>query len=815
MTIVRIVDSLMGRGIMGFQSFGIAMKIRVASLSFMTPVMTLMVGSVALLLSGCLLGTNDSPSSPGPLKLTVPQEECLKQAIPVIQNYFSGAAQADDVNSAWGCVSGALMKFTTSTRGANPDYYTSRELRTFLETFYLGDIKVSDQLLVEAMRVKQLILGGTDDRLTRTELAQAQSSVHVMQTECLRMLPYIKYISQTVPVSEALQDPAKVEAALKAFESSIVTLGTLFGRGVDGYSTDDLQSLLTELKPIFKDWSAPEKAISYLPTFNVIKTLVLNPPGNRIAPSEWRSLIMNAGHLYAIYLRYTYLMSHQDVTTGAGLLQLTSTFEDVFSIFKAGIDAKPSRVITYSQLDLAIDELIRLDLVPVSLRDTTIKGLVRTAFSKLLNPATSGARPNVTGLTQAVLARVHTQAAAFLELQRAWDDVNSKALTNDPSLIGKPVPWKTFVSLWKQEATSAPAAQEDLRQLTALASPISFRDNGTVIFDNRLSFLPVSGKAFFRYNLASIATRLLVQGYATDATSNRWSGLTQDQIKAFFLDVHDLGFDMQLLEPKDDNLWQTSFNESNMFMVSAVNDDHMSYYEIFDYLSYLLGGGVMSGRMYDEAKENCAHIGIDGFNRPTMDINCFRARYGQSFATVHAELPWWVKTQADTGPSGWPTMEKSLEAAARTAGFTEDPISTSDITRMTMVMQYIESLFVRFDADRNGVIDYNEAQKAIPLFKSLLVTASGFTTDRKINALFMYILKYGKPPTSLGDKIYWQLIWLSSESKWHSVTADRLKLLNVIAALKSASAKVAATAADLSLPLPDGVVMPLAPVPGF
>ncbi len=792
---------------MGFQRFGIVMKNRVS-------VLALVAGSllaVSFVVIGCT-AMNGQASKPGPLKLTIPAEACLKQAIPVIQSYFSGDVAAQDVNVAWSCVSGAVTKFTTSTRGANPDFYTARELRTFLETFYLGDIKVSDQLLFEIMRIKQLLLGGSDDRLTRVELAQAQSSIQVLHAESLHLLPYIKYISQTISVDEALKDPSKVEAALNALQSSTATLGTLFGRGTDAYSTDDLQSLLTELKPIFKNWAGPEKALNYLPTFGVIKMFVLNPPGNRIAPSEWQPLLTTAGHLYGIYLRQYYLMSRLDLMSGAGLTELNSTFEEVIAILKAGIDAKPYRVITYSQIDIGIDELIRLNLIPDSLRDTTLKSLVRTMFSKFLNPASSGARPRVTGLTQAVLTRIHTQVASFLELQRACENVTASAVAADPTLTGKAIPWNTFVALWKQQTTSYPAAQEDLRQLITLASPISFRDNGTVLFDNRLSFLSVSPKAFLRYNWEAVATRLLVQGYATDATANRWTGLTQDQIKNFFLDVHDLGVDMQLLEPKDDDLWSTSFNESNMFMVSAVNDDHMSYYEIFDYLSYLLGGGVMSDRMYLDAKENCAHIGIDAFNCPTMDINCFRGRYGQKFSVVHAELPWWVKTQADAGPSGWPTMEQSLEAAARTGGFSQDPITTSDITRMTMVMQYIESLYVRFDSDRNGLIDYNEAQNALPLFKALLASASGFTSERRINALFMYILKYGTPPTSIGDKLYFQFIWLSSQSSWEAVTADRQKLLNVIAALKSASAKVVTEAAKLALPTPKGTLSPILPV---
>ena len=67
--------------------------------------------------------------------------------------------------------------FSTSTRGANPTYYTSRELREFLQTFFLGDIQVSDRLLTEVFRLKQVLIGGDIDKLTRAEIVQAQNVI--------------------------------------------------------------------------------------------------------------------------------------------------------------------------------------------------------------------------------------------------------------------------------------------------------------------------------------------------------------------------------------------------------------------------------------------------------------------------------------------------------------------------------------------------------------------------------------------------------------------------------------------------------------
>ena len=188
------------------------------------------------------------------------------------------------------------------------------------------------------------------------------------------------------------------------------------------------------------------------------------------------------------------------------------------------------------------------------------------------------------------------------------------------------------------------------------------------MFDNRLSEHKFSKSTFATYNWVSVAIRAIVNGYATDAVTNRFSGVDQDQLHAMFSDIHELGVDLQVLEPKDDRLWFTSFNEANMFMVSADANDHISYFEAFDFLSYMLGGGVMTGRIFGDAKEMCQHIGQDAFGRPMMDMPCFRTRMQVNFASTYAELPWWVKTAKDLGPTRFNELQTGLEVAARKRG---------------------------------------------------------------------------------------------------------------------------------------------------
>ena len=275
----------------------------------------------------------------------------------------------------------------------------------------------------------------------------------------------MKYVNFSVTQDEALRNPAATEDAIKAVTMTTATLGALFGRGTELYYTDNAQDLLEELQPIFKNWKGPAQAETYLPTFEVAKTLLLNPAGNKIAPKEWEPLLSNAGRLFAVYMRAHYLMSSQDLMTGAGLKQLSKTYEEVCSILKSGIEAKASKMITFPQLDAAVDEVYRLGLLSPDIRDTTIKGLERILFQKILNPMTKGTRPSVKGLTLDAFEKLHLQGQAFIEMQSSWEQVVAKAAAQNSVYLTNPIPLSMIRTYWPQTTTKFPVAKEDLRQL--------------------------------------------------------------------------------------------------------------------------------------------------------------------------------------------------------------------------------------------------------------------------------------------------------------------------------------------------------------
>lgn len=106
---------------------------------------------------------------------------------------------------------------------------------------------------------------------------------------------------------------------------------------------------------------------------------------------------------------------------------------------------------------------------------------------------------------------------------------------------------------------------------------------------------------------------------------------------------------------------------------------------------------------------------------------------------------------------------------------------SSERSRAVLVHHYIESLFTRWDSNRDGRLSLYEADKSYFLFKRLLKDASGFKKDDEVRALFFYLLAYGEPPDdgNLGDIVKW-LWWKSNPEEWPSrVGANRERLAKI------------------------------------
>jgi hypothetical protein len=486
--------------------------------------------------------------------------------------------------------------------------------------------------------------------------------------------------------------------------------------------------------------------------------------------------------------------------SGSGLAPFTRTMNELFDTISKAVDARADKTIHFEQFDEVIDEAFRAEIITLHVRPSTFKKLTRVFARKVFTPVVNGKRAgsDSLGMTRPVFERAREGFFGWLDMQRMWAEVKSQAIAREPRLYGKGIPYATASALWKTVPTQYKRDAEDIQKLLDRKPPLVISDPGTVIFDRDAgSIYGMTQWGFDSLNWKAHFARVVGQGWSADPEANRYRGVTKDEFHTFYNDAVELAVDLTLVEPNDKTIWDTTFDESNMFMLGGDGDGYFSFFEGTDFIADAMASTKMVDRMYGDlrygeggtkdrpATKICDDVGSDAFLRPTYAIECYRMRSLAKFTQYYDYMPTWTALAKQLGPR-INELQTALEQCAFKNGPATPTVSLGDINKVSMVIQYLESLYVRFDWDQSGTIDVEEAKAAFPLFKELLKKAppAQGMGDDDLLAVFLYVLRYKHAPTTLADKLDFQLFWRKMPSRWEKIHADRLAITQILGQLK-------------------------------
>ena len=133
----------------------------------------------------------------------------------------------------------------------------------------------------------------------------------------------------------------------------------------------------------------------------------------------------------------------------------------------------------------------------------------------------------------------------------------------------------------------------------------------------------------------------------------------------------------------------------------------------------------------------------------------------------------------------------------RASGYTPNAkkkVSLGDIALIPHVIQYLEMVFSKYDANRDQKLDRFEAEKAFPVFQPLFrefakgYIKKGLLSEKDLFPLFTFVLKTGKIPGGIGDFVKF-MIWKNTPVERRIFTANRNKLASIIGVVADESNK--------------------------
>lgn len=773
------------------------------------------VGLIAVFGSACSLFRDESKDPVSSIGMGIQDADCLENAGERVALFLDGQGGVENIDGLWDCVDRSLTLFIENTRGQNEDSYAPNELRRFLEKYFLGSLRISDDLLTEAMNLKSAVVGGSSELISRMDLERTRKLIQVLKSESRTLLPYMPWTPDRVMGlrAEALDD------SIQVVSGSLGRIGAVLDGGSEGYTFDSLVGLTLGLSRMLEGRPGGDKVtktLRYLPLMMDSKALWIGGSGDCISAGEWGILLKSAGQAYGLALQAAHLSGvYPSLSHGQGLNRLEALSKVAFGEASKWISRHSDGIIPFAVTDRLLDRLGELNLIPFGIQAQTLRALSAPFVNRMLIGSRKGIGTDVNGLNLQALERPAQSLSAWVEGQRFLAERFTTIGGADGVSQVVLHPGDLFSEYSGMSVGGIFDSLGLIRRAVRLIPPLFHPQKDLVyIGDHDDSALSFRGLTWT--NSVQLFMMMVAEGYVQDDDRvMKLAGLNMDEYDAIYQDLFDIGADMKTLNRETRYTSAPKrFVEGNLFTSRANGNDLLELEEATELLIFMFSGKALSSRIHSEAIAVCMPNGVDpnhGYDQmdqPKVETQCYRRLLRDRLASWFEHTPGTVEYLASVETDRkWNYARSLLEIIGRNCmDSDEDYFTTDDADGIATVPYYVESMLRRFDrgtgADsaRDGVIDENEALEAFSVFDGVLhktlLTAdadySGLDPSvqlRRRLALFTYALKNGRFPEDTTDKLRfkgWENAGPSHPSegpkKW-VIRAGRAEILGAIASV--------------------------------
>jgi len=685
---------------------------------------------------------------------------CLSQASQSMDLFMAGKASSEDVNLFWSCMQATVSTFETYFKGGQEGRYKSTELRKFLQDRFMKSTLISDDLLLEVMQLKRLIVKGDVDAFTRVEVLRLQAIMKQFRLMTLKLAPHMSVFSKSFALKARTEEGRKQFAAANmAFIDAFKELGLIVAHNKEDYDLSRLSVLLNEFDKLSKK-DKPSHLAAIVPLLQSFKAAFISQPQNKLVADDFPALFKVAGDMLFIYLKSAYYVD-KTWEKSPGIDDLNEVFERGITLLQEGVERNPKKIITFSELEPIFKAMGDLDIIPLGLKAPTAQDTVKVLLQKAFK--TAEAPEVIDGLTLDGIRGFRSEWQGFINAQKyAEASVNQKS--------------------W------AEVTNEDAKELKRAATspfPLEKDKDARLVLKYRTADWFFDLHSLTGINWQRLIIRLLIKGYAKDKGLIELKGLTQDQLMQASRDLWTLGMDVGFFTPDKPDIYKRVFQEANLFMPRSNGDDIVDYEEGIDYLAFALSGINMRAALLEKTVQACPMQIVN--DEKQIDVQCFRNELSVNRDVHMANLPGLIK-DFEKNYTQWPDLEKNFEVTVRKKGFSNNPITGSEMAQFFILSQYVEMFMLRFDENRTQSLNLDESYVVYGIFKRTLKELLGgfVSTDDELLNIYTFMFNYGQTPLAGMNGALRYTNWrVKRELGLWEYEADRIRLSQILSSLST------------------------------
>jgi hypothetical protein len=759
-----------------------------------------------LTLSGCHHFFGNDEQVKDPLQLKEQGLSCVRSVGADLSKFFNGEDR--DPVMVVDCISSALAKFASNTRGANPDGWTRSELSSFFETYFREESQAPDvakrtrnglnstelatttaaasvaaptteqsaavevtqkpvedtgavapfdgdwvaqarrrAVVGELFRWKASLLGGGDQTLSRIELERIRGFLAKVRTP----LANWRGRGQVLSFHQALDEKQVTVQMLEEITTAVRALGAALNEELlwdGGGKTRPRESM--RIQTIAQ--SLEQAGIKSLSTHErkqfvqTVKSIAVAGDPAVVQGSEWPVLVQQATELWIGALRFKY--GANDLDTAEKMIA------DLGLTLNRMIERHGGRI----EIDLLKNLLVQLEgnkLLPAMIKVKSVNNAMDVILGKLL---AGNSHPKKAELTRGLMK---DHADRIVEIFRDW--IEGERVATE---IAGPANFATLEQSRVTMSQIATRAKEPVGEIARVQMSELILRGRPLVHDLQGRMLVVPTEQIHGYrrsdlstlNLSRVLVNVAMRAYANESgRAGSMPQLTEDEAQEVFTDLKAIGTDAGLVDIRSLQSGNRTFMEANIFLSVSDGNQYMSMHESVEWFATIMSAGKTADLIHADLLPNCGTAPLDVFGRQRLKAKCFRDGIFPVLRTRMSHLPNVTRALNQIERSRTtPAFLRALERASRPLGETDLPFESSEIRVISPILHYAESLFARHDTNNSSLLDEPEVWGIFPLIQPFIQKmAAGLELSQgEERAIFSWLLTEGEPPkTTTSGKI--------------------------------------------------------------
>lgn len=795
-------------------------------------------------LSGCnwFFAHKDKPEN-SPMEISLKHTECFKNIPEMFSRYINQKLNSEsDLHGAFGCVDRAITVFTQRTTGGNDvSSYKYSELRAFFKK-YIFQKEVSNDLILEIIKMKVGLIGGSSEVITKEEFVQIQELLPFFEKQMLKLYPHIgvllskssgffvqkessskvnsHFTSSSFPnvishLTNSNQNDPSIETAItlatEELKNSIRTILAKLNLESSGYSLTDFYQLFSEIEALV-DHSDSENGISQFKNnilaLKKIKTLFAGEPliSDKNESSQTLPVYDTLIDGFKLSLLFKNDIKGREWTSLKDANAIEQWMNGVLQIIQKSFQLRNSHEIPLDHIDAALEALYDRGVWLQPLKLETAKSFYRQFIVRFIDPNQKIQDLKYFDLKH--FQKIELEYQTYLAIQKSLMKVFShdtkisiKTVRNEIQKIMTENDTQSL--LWQNDDSQFKKNQEFVQdawaQFLVLISSKEIRHWDS---EGRVSMTQHSENQFWTFqelsflNLIRIPTQLIMLAYrdktldrqaTVSAASTVHALLTVDRLRALYNEFKDFGSQMYLFDLRNEDSAARNMREADLFTPSGNGDTQIQFVELFDFMAVRWSGGQQGVSNFKAlAKSESCELSSskpDSFNQPYLQMDCASRTFRKYFDQVFPNLPLFDEFIKSLNNDQWKSFYSDLMQVSRVCLADNIGLETGDQRTMMVIIHYIENLFALYDSNSDGQLDVREVERAYPRFQKFFleqpeVQKFPIASELTSEMIFKFVVLRGYKPTGLWDLATFQ--FSQNQEK-----ADRQKLVKVFATLKS------------------------------